>query len=85
MKAILSLLAVALVLGLGTANGQQFSSTTGVPCTACHPQNYTMLGGPYISDINRPGGDVLKAWNNAGSQNVLPVPPSTYSQGLPGG
>ena len=84
MKAILPLLLSITLLGSLGVHAQQFSPTTGMPCANCHPANYTMVGGPSISDPARPEGAATKAWNIPGFM-TLPIPPSTYSQGLPAG
>lgn len=85
MKAIL--FSCLLLLCSLLVSAQQFSPTTGVPCMNCLPTNYEVVylnGGPWRSDIKYPGGVQTRSWNIPGFTE-LPVPPSSYSQGLPVG
>lgn len=82
MKTILSILICFFMLCSLAGHAQQFSSTTGVPCTGCQPINYIKKGSPAISTTTNLGDDVSRTWQNPGFSG-LPIPPSTYSQGLP--
>lgn len=83
MKAFLFSSFCIFLLAISIGNAQQFSPTTGHSCYNCHPVNYSMSKSPSISNVWDPYGSSTDSWNIPGK--LLPIPPSTYSQGLPSG
>ncbi|WP_083769107.1 hypothetical protein [Dyadobacter fermentans] len=83
MKVLLISSLCIFLLAISVGNAQQFSPTTGHSCYNCHPVNYSMSKSPSISNVWDPYGSSVDSWNLPGK--LLPIPPSTYSQGLPSG